>query len=188
MLGPLLVLALLSFCGGWIGMEGFSAYLAPSVRTPRATPSGNALLELVLSIAAVAVALFGWFIADLLYRQKPSRPAQLAAALPTGYKLLANKYYVDEIYGAVFVKPLLAVSKYVLSWVVDGAILGGLAWLLGGIASFTGMILQRWQSGNLRSYAAWLAAATVAVLLFTLVPWTSVWPVSFDFVWKVMRH
>ena len=44
-----------------------------------------------------------------------------------------------------------------LGWVVDTAILGGIAWLLAGIASLAGMILQRWQSGNLRSYAAWLA-------------------------------
>ena len=49
-----------------------------------------------------------------------------------------------------------------------------LAWLLGGIATFGGAILQRWQSGNLRSYAAWLAAGAAALLLFVLVPWTSV--------------
>ena len=46
--------------------------------------------------------------------------------------------------------------------------LAGLAWLLAGIASLAGMILQRWQSGNLRSYAAWLAAGAAAVLLFLL--------------------
>ena len=56
---------------------------------------------------------------------------------------------------------------------VDKAILGGAAWLLGGIATFCGAILQRWQSGNLRSYAAWLAAGAAAVLLFVLVPWAS---------------
>ncbi len=131
-------------------------------------PTGSPGLELVLSIVAVLVALEGWLIADKYYRRKTERPAQLAAALPTGYKLLSNKYYVDEIYGAAIVKPLLAISKYVFGWIVDGAILGGFAWLLAGIASFTGMILQRWQSGNLRSYAAWLAAAAAAVLLFVL--------------------
>ena len=86
--------------------------------------------------------------------------------MPGPYKLLANKYYVDEIYNAVFVRPLLVISRYILGWVVDGAILGGAAWLLGGIATFGGAILQRWQSGNLRSYAAWLAAGAAAVLLF----------------------
>ena len=73
-----------------------------------------------------------------------------------------------------FVKPLLAFSRFVLEWVVDVAILGGLAWLLGGLATLGGAILQRWQSGNLRSYAAWLAFGAAALLLFVLVPWTSV--------------
>ena len=53
-------------------------------------------------------------------------------------------------------------------------ILGGAAWLLGGIATFAGALLQRWQSGNLRSYAAWLAAGAAAVLLFVVVPWSTV--------------
>jgi len=51
---------------------------------------------------------------------------------------------------------------------------GGTAWLLGGTATFAGAILQRWQSGNLRSYAAWLAAGAAAVLLFVVVPWATV--------------
>jgi NADH-quinone oxidoreductase subunit L len=134
------------------------------------------------------VALLGWLIADRLYRQKPAEPAQVAAALPGAYKLLANKYYVDEIYGATLVKPLLGFSRYVLGWVVDIGLLGGLAWLLGGIAMFAGAILQRWQSGNLRSYAAWLAAGAAAVLLFLVVPWNSVWPASIEFIWKVAGH
>jgi NADH-quinone oxidoreductase subunit L len=173
MRGPLVILALLSVCGGWIGMERFGNFLAPSVGV-LPTEAGNMRLEIILSIVAVLVALEGWLIADKLYRRKPARPAQYAAALPTGYKLLANKYYVDELYGAVVVKPLLGFSKFVLEWVVDFVILGGAAWLLGGIATFTGAILQRWQSGNLRSYAAWLAAGGAAVLLFLLVPWATV--------------
>jgi NADH-quinone oxidoreductase subunit L len=168
MLIPLVILAILSVCGGWVGIERFSAYLAPAAQAHRPMPTGNPALEFILTIAAVLVALEGWLIADKYYRRKTERPAQLAAALPTGYKLLSNKYYIDEIYGAVIVKPLFAFSKYFLGWVVDTAILGGIAWLLAGIANITGMILQRWQSGNLRSYAAWLAAGAAAILLLLL--------------------
>ena len=187
MLGPLVILALLSIGGGWIGIEHFAAFLSPSTGA-RAAESTIPHLELILSGAAVAVALIGWFVADLLYRQKPAQPARMAAALPGAYNVLANKYYVDEIYGATVVKPLLGFSKYALGWVIDVGILGGLAWLLGGIALFAGAILQRWQSGNLRSYAAWLTAGAAALLLFMVVPWSSVWPASMEFIWKVARH
>jgi NADH-quinone oxidoreductase subunit L len=171
--GPLVILAVLSVCGGWIGMEHFGAFLAPSVGV-LPTETGNWRLELILSVVAVLVAIEGWMIADKFYRRKLTKPAQYAAALPGTYNLLVNKYFVDEFYGAVVVKPLLAISKFFLEWVVDFGILGGAAWLLGGIATFAGAILQRWQSGNLRSYAAWLAAGAAAVLLFLLVPWTTV--------------
>jgi len=169
MLGPLVILAVLSICGGWVGIERFAEFLAPSTGASVAE-SATPHLELYLTVAAVAVALLGWFIADRLYRQKPDRPAQLAHAVPGAYKLLANKYYVDEIYGATIVKPLLGFSRYMLGWVVDTGILGGTAWLIGGCALVWGAILQRWQSGNLRSYAAWLALGAALVLAFTTAP------------------
>jgi NADH-quinone oxidoreductase subunit L len=178
MLVPLVILALLSIGGGWIsgawaGVGKFGRFLAPAVGAT-ATESGSSSLELILSIVAVAVALIGWYVAHSFYKQKPERPAELAAALPGSYKLLTNKYYVDEFYGATVVKPLMSVSTYLLGWFVDKAILGGAAWLLGGTATFSGALLQRWQSGNLRSYAAWLAAGAGALLLFVVVPWSSV--------------
>jgi len=176
MLAPLTILAVLSIAGGWIGIERFGAFLSP-VLGPVADPaslSGGKQLDYVLSIIAVGVAALGWFVADRFYRQRPGSPARLAAAVPAGYKLLANKYFVDEIYSFAIVKPILGLSKYLLEWVVDVAILGGVAWLLGGTASLGGALLQRWQSGNLRSYAAWLTLGAAALLLFVLVPWASV--------------
>jgi NADH-quinone oxidoreductase subunit L len=182
MLVPLVILALLSICGGWVGiepsagwinMERFSSFLSPVVGA-KIAESNRAYLELILSILAIAVAGLGWLLAHLFYRQESTLPEQTSNALPNGYRLLANKYYVDEFYRATIVKPLLAISTYFLGWVVDKGLLGGTAWLLGGIATFAGALLQRWQSGNLRSYAAWLAAGAAAVLLFVVVPWPAV--------------
>jgi NADH-quinone oxidoreductase subunit L len=190
MLGPLVILATLSICGGWIGMDRFGSFLS-AVTGPTidpATAPGGTSLDWALSGVAVAVALLGWLVAYLFYGKKSERAANLAAAVPAGYTLLTHKYYVDEFYGATVVKPLLAFSNYVLNWLVDKAILGGAAWLLGGIATFFGAVLQRWQSGNIRSYAAWLAAGAAAVLLFLVVPWPTVWPASIDFIAKVMGH
>ena len=199
---PLVILALLSICGGWIGldfsngwgnveswinMERFSGFLAP-VFGARVAAGGSGEIELYLSLLAVGLAALGWLGAYLVYGADNGLPARLAGAFSGSYSLLANKYFVDEFYGATVVKPLLGFSKYILGWVVDVGILGGLAWLLGGIAMFTGAILQRWQSGNLRSYAAWLAAGAAVVLIFMLVPWTTVWPASMGLIWKVAGH
>ncbi len=193
---PLVLLALLSICGGWIGierangwinMERFSCFLAPVIGM-RVAVGGSGDVELTLSVLAVVLALLGGVSAVLLYGGASAYPARLAGFFSGGYRLLINKYYVDELYGATLVKPLLGFSKYILGWVVDVGILGGIAWLLGGIAMLAGAILQRWQSGNLRSYAAWLAAGAAVVLISLLVPWTTVWPASIAFVWKVSGH
>ena len=173
MLGPLVILAILSVIGGWVGIERFGAYLAPAVGS-RTAEEASSTLEWTLTGLAVLVAVLGWFIADRMYRARPESADQLATSMPGPYKLLLNKYYVDEFYGATVVKPLMATSTYVLGWVVDKAILGGAAWLLGGVATFAGALLQRWQSGNIRSYAAWVAAGAAALLLFVVVPWATV--------------
>ena len=167
MLGPLVILAILSIIGGWIGAGRFGAYLAPSTGTRTAEAASNTL-EWTLAGLAVLVAALGWFIADRMYRARPEAPQRLATSMSGPYRLLVHKYWVDEFYGAVIVKPILMGSRFILEWVVEVGILGGAAWLLGGVASLAGAILQRWQSGNLRSYAAWLAAAAAVVLLYLL--------------------
>jgi len=167
---PLVILAILSVVGGWIGMERFGAYLAPSVGA-RTAEAANSQIEIVLTVLAVLAGAVGWYIAHRMYHRRPETADGLVPGTPAGYNLLAHKYYVDEIYGFVIVKPILVLSKYLLEWVVDVAILGGLAWLLGGIATLCGAILQRWQSGNLRSYAAWLALGAAVLLAFVLAPY-----------------
>jgi NADH-quinone oxidoreductase subunit L len=166
MLGPLVLLALLSIGGGWIGAEHFGTFLQPATGAVAAEPEGAT--KWVLIGLAVLAALLGLGIAHLLYRRNEGEEPLAAAP---GYVVLERKYWVDELYGAVIVKPLLALSRFVLEWVVEYAILGGAAWLLAGSATLSGAILQKWQSGNLRSYAAWLAAAAAVFLLFALASW-----------------
>jgi NADH-quinone oxidoreductase subunit L len=172
MLGPLVILAVLSVFGGWIGfgdnLGRFGAFLAPATGSRPAESAANHL-ELIMSIVAVLAGGVGWFIAHRMYHRSKTADG-LAATTPAGYRLVLNKYYVDEIYGFAFVKPLLAFSKYLLEWVVDVAILGGLAWFVANLAMLGGAILQRWQSGNLRSYAAWLALGAALLLYFVLAP------------------
>jgi NADH-quinone oxidoreductase subunit L len=182
MRGPLVILPLSrSAAAGSAWSASALSWRLPSRRTGREASSWRLAIPFTGTLFLETVLSRGCFCgAGRLADRRQILPAQacasgaMAAALPAGYKLLANKYFVDEFYGATVVKPLLGFSKYILEWVVDVGILGGAAWLLGGIATFAGAILQRWQSGNLRSYAAWLAAGAAAVLLFLLVPWATV--------------
>jgi NADH-quinone oxidoreductase subunit L len=168
MLTPLVILAVLSFVGGWIGIERFGNFLSPvtgPIIDPALEPGGKSL-DITLSIVAVGVALLGWFLAHLFYGSKNRRAESLAAATPGVYSLLTHKYWIDEIYANIIVKPLTLTSRYILGWLGEGAIIRGSAWLLAGIATLLGEFLRRWQSGNLRSYSAWLAAGAAVLLFF----------------------
>jgi len=84
-------------------------------------------------LISVAVAATGFLIAYLLYYRHAASPdaiAEVAGGVP--YRILYNKYYVDELYWAVFVRGTLLVSR-ILAW-FDGAIIDG---IVNGVASLT---------------------------------------------------
>jgi NADH-quinone oxidoreductase subunit L len=170
MLTPLVLLALLSIAGGWVGIERFGNFLSP-VTGPVIDPvleSGGKSLDIGLSVVAVFVALIGLLFAHLFYGSKNKRAENLAAAAPGVYGLLVKKYGIDELYSATVVQPLTLASRYILGWIGEGMIVRGSAWLLAGIATLLGEFLRRWQSGNLRSYSAWLAAGAAVVIVFAV--------------------
>jgi len=171
MLGPLVLLAILSFCGGWLGIERFGNFLSPVVGPviDPALESGGKQLDITLSVVAVVVALIGVFIAHTFYFRKNDRAAKLASTFSGVHKLLEHKYWIDEIYGALIVQPLTLASRYILGWIGEAFIIRGSAWLLAGIATLLGEFLRRWQSGNLRSYSGWLAAGAAAILFFAVI-------------------
>jgi NADH-quinone oxidoreductase subunit L len=165
---PLSVLAVLSLCGGWIGLERFGAWLGTSAGNTGAPVAGTETLELGLSILAVSVALVGWFVADRIYRVNKKTASGFQKSVPFGYRLVEGKYFVDEGYQAVLVSPLLIFSRYGLGLLVEKGLIGGAAQILSGAANFSGAILRTLQSGNLRSYAGWLTAGAVLLLLVVL--------------------
>ncbi|MGH9865427.1 MAG: NADH-quinone oxidoreductase subunit L [Candidatus Acidiferrales bacterium] len=181
MLGPLVILAVLSFIGGWFalpamlgtGPDYFANFLGP-VFGPHEAPEGvneaaAHLLELQLAGVAVFTALVGFSVALWLYVRQPGKPAAIAKSMKGAYTILLNKYYVDELYAAVVVNPLMWISTNVLWKIAD---VMGIDGAVNGIASGAtaiGDAARHTQSGNTRSYAVWVvvgALVIVAVIFF----------------------
>jgi NADH-quinone oxidoreductase subunit L len=174
---PLMALALLSIIGGWVGVpaalgghDEIGEFLAPVFSN--GTPAAEAVshgLELGLAAVSVLVALLGLFIAYVLYYKKPLTAAGYAKKFPALYRLVENKFYIDEIYQALIVTPLLMFSRLILGTLVDGGFIGGSVYGAGAATRGLGALVRRVQSGNIRSYAGWLAlgaAAVIAVMIF----------------------
>ena len=121
----------------------------------------------MFSFISVVMAGIGWFFADLLYRRKPGLADRLVERVSGVYGLLVHKYWIDQIYTAVIVAPLLFVTRYLLWGVADRGIIDGGGSLAAGGVRGIGALVQRVQSGNIRSYAGWLAIGAAALLLIT---------------------
>ena len=113
-------------------------------------------------------ALLGWFFADLMYRRKPQLADSAEQKAKPLYTLIWNKYWVDELYGAVIVRPVLAFSRNVLDLGIETGVVDGANTAMTATANGASACIRRMQSGNIRSYAGWLAAGAAAVLIVVL--------------------
>jgi NADH-quinone oxidoreductase subunit L len=173
MLGPLVVLALLSVVGGFVGYGNhFEHFLAPvfhigDVVAREASPeAGKSTLEYLLMAVSVGVAGLGWFLAYLLYSRRPQLPARIAASLGGLYQAVSNKYYIDELYAALFVKPLIDGSTTILWHGVDQGVIDAAVNDSADAARHVSDTARHMQSGNLRSYAGWIAAGGAVVIAY----------------------
>jgi NADH-quinone oxidoreductase subunit L len=191
MLGPLVVLALLSITGGWLaapafwgGTDYFTSFLAPvfgSGETANALDEAAAhSLEYILAGVAVASAALGWLVAYLLYSKETGKPASIAKSAGPIYSALWNKYYVDELYAAVIITPLMWISRNILWKVVDVGIVDGAVNGIAHGAREVGDVTRHTQSGNTRSYAVWVVIG--AILVIGIVFWVHLKPVSMGMV------
>jgi NADH-quinone oxidoreductase subunit L len=177
MLLPLVLLAILSLVGGWVGVplafgghNEFEHFLEPVFSPATFTPEHIATREpeLILAAVSVAVALLVLFVAYVFYVRKRGTANSIAHSSGFAYSLLSHKYWVDEIYGAFIIAPLLLISRYILGGLVDVGIVQGAGAGAAGTTRGLSSIVRRVQSGNIRSYAGWLALGAAAVILITL--------------------
>jgi NADH-quinone oxidoreductase subunit L len=173
MLGPLVILAVLSAFGGFIGYGNrFEHFLAPvfqqgaEVAAHGTSPEAVKSIEYLLMGISVGVAGLGWFLAYLLYSRRPQLPARIAARLGGLYQAVSNKYYIDELYAVLFVKPLIDGSTTILWHGVDQGVIDAAVNDSADAARHVSDTARHMQSGNLRSYAGWVAAGAAGVIAY----------------------
>jgi NADH-quinone oxidoreductase subunit L len=170
MLGPLVVLAILSVLGGLVGMGNhFEHFLAPVFGSADAAAEGGSHgTEISLMLISVLVALLGAALAWTLYVSKPYLPQKIAAKFGAFYDAVVNKYYVDEIYAKVFIKPLVDASTSILWQGVDRKVIDDTVNKAADGAQHVSDEVRHMQSGNLRSYAGWIASGAAVLIAYMI--------------------
>jgi len=200
MIVPLVILAFLSFFGGFVGVPGslgghnqFDRFLGPVFRSstpvvnaaheqpgeaapPEQTTDGTEpetghATEITFTAISVGAGLLGLFLAWLLYKRSPDLPDRIADSLHSLYSAVAHKYWIDELYAAIFVKPLIVISSVVFWRGIDRGVIDA---TLDGSAETAKEVsdnLRHMQSGNLRSYAGWIAIGATGVIGYMVWVW-----------------
>ncbi len=188
MLIPLVVLAILSIIGGYVGVP----HLPPLPHIPHYlgdwlqpvfhqaheillhnhglhhAPHLSVVEEWVLVGASVLVAILGIVGAFVVYRlmRAEAKPDEAQAGFG---KTLFNKYYIDEIYNAVVIRPLIGFCRLAWKYFDAGVIDGGLVMGTAKTVRWFGAPLRRVQTGIVANYAFWLALGVAGVLLAFLI-------------------
>jgi NADH-quinone oxidoreductase subunit L len=181
MTAPLVLLAALSIVGGWVGLPAvfgehanrFEAFLTP-IFLPLSEAHGAAhealphATEWLLMGVSVAAAAAGILLASSWYAKNAGRtPAKIAGAFPGLYALVADKFRIDELYGALFVRPFTWLCR--VFWkVVDVLLIDGVLNATAFLVELAGDILRFLQTGNVRNYALSFFLGLVALMLFVL--------------------
>lgn len=176
---PLIVLGLLSIVGGWVGIphvigsilpghpeNAIGHWLAPAIA--KLEPGhGSVIAEWSLMGLSVSLAgISAWFAYDF-YVISPKRPKKITEKLGPAYRVVAHKYYVDEIYFGWMINPLVEVSKALWTHIDVNLIDKMTYWasdLVTGLAAF----IKTQQSGKTQSYALYMVLGVIAVMFVVL--------------------
>jgi NADH-quinone oxidoreductase subunit L len=187
---PLMILAVLSICAGWVGIpwlhKGYSSFVYYGA-VHHVEPS------IILMLISLVVAASGIGLAYLMYYKRSISPVKMAQRFKPIYTFLYNKWYFDEFYMAVIVNPTYRFAEFLfkfdlliidgivngtgkltlfLSWaherfdtyVVDGAVNG-----TGYVSMFFGRTLRKIQTGQLQTYALVVFFGAVVFLFIKLI-------------------
>jgi NADH-quinone oxidoreductase subunit L len=177
---PLIILAGLSLVGGFMGLPAglglphwLDGWLEPVFETMRTLTHAEAhhpaiATEITLLIISSVIALAGIGAAIMVYIRSPQIADNAAQTFAWPYKMLFNKYWVDEFYNAAFVFPGRKFGQF-LANIVDIGLIDGV--MVDGSARFVGLlgrVTARWQTGYIRNYvtAIFIGALIVCAYFF----------------------
>lgn len=177
---PLIVLAVLSAVGGFMGIPHVIGEILPghpgnwlehwlegSIAKPEGFGHGSKVMEWALMGISVSVASLSALTAYNFYVVDPERPAKFVASLPKLHNLIYNKYFVDEIYFAKIINPLVSGSRALWAFVDVNFIDRG-TFVVGDFVKGIGSTARTLQNGNLQQYAMYIAIAVAVIFLFLL--------------------
>ncbi len=175
MMLPLIILAILAAVGGFmgapmlLGKHYLADYLAPLFTySRRLNPAAFALepdhgTELMLIGLSVAAGVLGLVLAYVLYVARAERPAPDEAPRPAPENLVYHKYYVDELYNTLFVRPVMALSSGLYKFVENGVI-APVTNGFGRAVQGGGFLLRYVQTGAVETYLILMVIGIVLIL------------------------
>ncbi len=171
---PLIILAIGAISAGWIGIPqalGGSNWighlLEPVLGHPHVTATHEE--EYIVMGISVACAVGGILLSWILYSLKPEMPSRLANQFKFIYKTLWNKYYIDELYDFILVRPTKWIANNMLIVVIDGKIIEGIVNGLPNAIRGLGEKIRKIQSGHLQHYAISMALGLFVILTLLLI-------------------
>jgi NADH-quinone oxidoreductase subunit L len=174
---PLVVLAGLATVGGFVGVphaidvvhigNKLDAFLAPvfhhTQELYQIEAHGAASTEIMLMVFSVVVALIGIGIATTMYLKNPELPAKFTSTFSRLHRVVFNKWYVDEIYDAMFVNTTKQFGNFCWKFfdvkIVDGIVNG-----VGKVVNVLSAGLRHTQTGLFQNYALAMVLGTVVMV------------------------
>lgn len=180
---PLMVLAVLSVVGGWVGIPHviseyighipnfWEHWLAPLIRElPKAEGAahqGQEALEWGLMGVSVGVASLSALAAYIMYTKKEGSSEKVAKTFGPVYELVNNKYLVDEAYFAGIINPIVAGSKNLWLY-IDVNLIDKATYKISDLVRGSGAVMKSLQNGNMQQYAMYFGLGVVVALSFVL--------------------
>ncbi|MDA8241656.1 MAG: NADH-quinone oxidoreductase subunit L [Nitrospiraceae bacterium] len=170
---PLMLLCVGAVAAGWVGIPPvlgggahFTEFMKPILGHPEG--HGTHAEELVVMGISVAAGFSGIGLAYYMYMMRKDLPVKLAAQFNGAYKVLFNKYYVDELYSFLIIRPTIWVAKNVLIGVTDAKVIEAIVnGVPGAIGAFSRQ-LRKAQTGFLHHYATIMAMGLLVILVLML--------------------